>query len=109
MDTVDRRKSEEWLNNLVKELDKKEPNYLVVSYIELYQSYNIGVIAEKYLNMKIIENDKTFEFTKQFFEIPNLDERKIVVKMYKSRFVHPNLLLLLIIIFLNIFQLYHHY
>ena len=43
-------------------------------------SYNIGVLAEKYPNMKIIGNDKIFEFMKQFFEISNLDERKIVVK-----------------------------
>ena len=80
MDTVDRRKSEEWLVNLEKELDGKEPDYLVVSHMEPDHSYNIGVLAEKYPNMKIIGNDKIFEFMKQFFEISNLDERKIVVK-----------------------------
>ena len=80
MDTVDRRKSEEWLDNLEKELAGKEPDYLVVSHMELDHSYNIGVLAEKYPNMKIIGNDKIFEFMKQFFEISNLDERKIVVK-----------------------------
>lgn len=80
MDTVDRRKSEEWLANLEKELAGKEPDYLVVSHMEPDHSYNIGVLAEKYLNMKIIGNDKIFEFMKQFFEISNLDERKIVVK-----------------------------
>ncbi len=80
MDTVDRRKSEEWLDNLEKELSGKEPDYLVVSHMEPDHSYNIGVLAEKYPNMKIIGNDKIFEFMKQFFEISNLDERKIVVK-----------------------------
>ena len=80
MDTVDRRKTEEWLENLLKELDGKEPDYLVVSHMEPDHSYNIGVLAEKYPNMKIIGNDKIFEFMKQFFEISNLDERKIVVK-----------------------------
>lgn len=80
MDTVDRRKSEEWLENLEKELSGKEPDYLVVSHMEPDHSYNIGVLAEKYPNMKIIGNDKIFEFMKQFFEISNLDERKIVVK-----------------------------
>ena len=80
MDTVDRRKSEEWLNNLEKELDGKEPDYLVVSHMEPDHSYNIGVLAEKYPNMKIIGNDKIFEFMKQFFEISNLEERKVVVK-----------------------------
>jgi len=80
MDTVDRRKSEEWLANLEKELAGKEPDYLVVSHMEPDHSYNIGVLAEKYPNMKIIGNDKIFEFMKQFFEISNLDERKVVVK-----------------------------
>ena len=80
MDTVDRRKSKEWLDNLEKELAGKEPDYLVVSHMEPDHSYNIGVLAEKYPNMKIIGNDKIFEFMKQFFEISNLDERKIVVK-----------------------------
>ena len=80
MDTVDRRKSEEWLENLEKELAGKEPDYLVVSHMEPDHSYNIGVLAEKYPNMKIIGNDKIFEFMKQFFEISNLDERKVVVK-----------------------------
>ena len=80
MDTVDRRKSEEWLANLEKELAGKEPDYLVVSHMEPDHSYNIGVLAEKYPNMKIIGNDKIFDFMKQFFEISNLDERKIVVK-----------------------------
>ena len=80
MDTVDRRKSKEWLDNLEKELAGKEPDYLVVSHMEPDHSYNIGILAEKYPNMKIIGNDKIFEFMKQFFEISNLDERKIVVK-----------------------------
>ena len=80
MDTVDRRKSEEWLKKLIKELDGKEPDYLVISHMEPDHSYNIGVLSEKYPNMKLIGNDKIFEFIKQFFEIPNLDERKIVVK-----------------------------
>ena len=80
MDTVDRRKSKEWLENLTKELDGKEPDYLIVSHMEPDHSYNIGVLAEKYPNMKIVGNDKIFDFMKQFFEISNLDERKIVVK-----------------------------
>ena len=80
MDTVDRRKSKEWLDNLEKELAGKELDYLVVSHMEPDHSYNIGVLAEKYPNMKIIGNDKIFEFMKQFFEISNLDERKIIVK-----------------------------
>lgn len=84
MDTVDKRKSKEWLENLLKELNGKEPNYLVVSHMEPDHSSNIETLAKKYPKMKIIGNDKTFEFIKQFFEIPNLEERKVVVKEAKE-------------------------
>jgi len=80
MDTVDKRKSEEWLEKLVEELNGKDPDYLVVSHMEPDHSYNIEMIANKYPKMKIIGNEKIFEFINQFFEIPNLEERKIVVK-----------------------------
>lgn len=80
MDTVDKRKSKEWLENLSKELGNKEPDYLIISHMEPDHSYNVGVLAQKYPNMKIVGNEKIFEFVKQFFDIPNLDERKIVVK-----------------------------
>jgi len=80
MDTVDKRKSEEWFENLEKELNGVEPDYLVVSHMEPDHSYNIKALARKYPKMKIIGNDKTFQFIGQFFEIPNLEERKVVVK-----------------------------
>ena len=80
MDTVDRRKSEEWMGNLEKELNGKEPDFLVVSHMEPDHSYNIGTLAQKYPKMKIIGNEKTFEFIQQFFEMRDLNERKVVVK-----------------------------
>ena len=80
MDTVDRRKTEEWFENLVRELDGKEPDYLVISHMEPDHSYNIGLLAEKYPNMKLVGNDKIFVFLKQFFDISNLDERIVIMK-----------------------------
>lgn len=80
MDTADRRKSKEWLENLTKELDGQVPDYLVVSHMEPDHSYNIETLAKKYPNMKIIANAKTFEFIKQFFDIEDLEQRKVVVK-----------------------------
>ena len=80
MDTVDKRKSDEWMEKLVNELNGKAPDYLVVSHMEPDHSYNIEVLANKYPEMKIIGNDKTFEYMKQFFTIPNLEERKVAVK-----------------------------
>lgn len=34
MDTVDSRKTDEWINNLESKLDGKEPDYLVISHVE---------------------------------------------------------------------------
>ena len=80
MDTVDRRKTEEWLANLENELDGAVPDYLVVSHMEPDHSYNIDVLAKKYPDMKIVGNDKTFTYMEQFFDIADLDSRKVVVK-----------------------------
>ena len=79
MDTIDRRKTDEWLENLEKALDGQTVDYLVISHLEPDHAYNIGVLAEKYPNMKLIGNMKTFAFLPQFFSIENLEERKIVV------------------------------
>ena len=80
MDTVDSRKTAEWLANLEEELGDAKPDYLVISHMEPDHSSNIGLLAEKYPDMKIVGNDKIFDFIKQFFDIDNLDSRKVVMK-----------------------------
>ncbi|MCI8833726.1 MAG: MBL fold metallo-hydrolase, partial [Clostridia bacterium] len=80
MDTVDRRKTKEWLKNLEQALENEKPDYLVVSHMEPDHAYNIGEIASKYPEMKIIGNQKTFVMLKQFFNIPNFEQRKVEVE-----------------------------
>lgn len=80
MDTVDRRKTKEWLKNLEQALENEKPDYLVVSHMEPDHAYNIGEIASKYPEMKIIGNQKTFVMLKQFFDIPNFEQRKVEVE-----------------------------
>lgn len=80
MDTVDGRKSDEWFKNLEGALNGENPDYLVISHLEPDHSYNIGKLAEKYPEMKLIGNNKTFVFLPQFFNIENLEERKVVVE-----------------------------
>ena len=79
MDTIDRRKTDEWLSNLEKAFAGENPDYLVVSHLEPDHAYNVGVLANKYPEMKIVGNNKTFAFMTQFFDISNLEERKVVV------------------------------
>ncbi len=80
MDTVDQRKEELWMENLEEALDGKKPDYLVISHMEPDHSSSISKLLEKYPDMKIVGNAKTFPMLSQFFEIPGLDEKKIVVK-----------------------------
>lgn len=81
MDTIDKRKTEEWIINLENVLSGREPDYLVVSHLEPDHSYNIEVIMNKYPNLKIVGNSTTFKILPQFFNnIENLEERKVLVK-----------------------------
>jgi flavorubredoxin len=80
MDTIDRRKTDEWFENLKNALKGKEPNYLIISHMEPDHAYNIGNLVKEYPNLKIVGNSKTFEFIPNFFNIPNLEERKVEVK-----------------------------
>ncbi len=80
MDTIDKRKTNEWLENLEKALNGEKPYYLVISHMEPDHAYNILEVAKRYPEMKLIGSEKTFTFLPQFFEIPNLEERKVVVK-----------------------------
>lgn len=80
MDTVDKRASKEWMANLEKELNGEKVDYLVISHLEPDHSYNIQELANKYPEMKIVGNDLTFKLLPQFFNIENIEERKVIVK-----------------------------
>ena len=79
MDTVDQRATEEWLNHLEKVLDGRTPDYLIVSHMEPDHAANIQRIAEKYPEMKIVGNAKTFPMIAQFFTL-NVEGREVIVK-----------------------------
>ena len=67
MDTVDKRKTDEWLENLDRELNGRTPDYLVISHLEPDHASNIKVVSEKYPSMKLVGNAKTFSMLPQFF------------------------------------------
>lgn len=79
MDTVDERKTDEWLANLDEVIGDKEVSYLVVSHMEPDHAANIQKLVEKYPTIQIIGNVKTFNMMKQFFDF-DVDNRKVVVK-----------------------------
>ena len=80
MDTVDSRMTKDWLNNLEKALEGEKVDYLVVSHMEPDHASNIELLSNKYPEMKIVGNNKTFMYIKQFFNISNLEERQVMVE-----------------------------
>lgn len=79
MDTVDKRKTDEWISNLEQALDGRTPDYLVISHLEPDHSSNIKLIAEKYPDIKLVGNAKTFNMLPQFFDV-DFDGRTVTVK-----------------------------
>ncbi len=79
MDTVDARATDEWVKNVEEALDGKKPEYLVISHLEPDHAANIKLIAEKYPDMKLIGNAKTFQMLPQFFD-EDFSDRQVVVK-----------------------------
>ncbi len=77
-DTVDEKVTGQWLQKLSEELDGKSPDYLIVSHMEPDHAYNIGILAEKYPDMKIVGNQITFNILSNFFDI-DLSKRKVIV------------------------------
>ena len=81
MDSVDARKQKEWFENLEKELEGRTPDYLVISHVEPDHAGSIEFVSNKYPEMKLVGNTKTFVFLNQFFtNIKNFEKRKIEVK-----------------------------
>ena len=78
MDTVDVRKSEEWLANIKVILGTRQPDYLVVSHMEPDHAGSIAAATEEFPGMKIVGNAKTFAFMGQFFDF-DVDAKKVVV------------------------------
>ena len=78
MDTVDRRATNEWIENLEKTLGDRKPDYLVVSHLEPDHSANILLLTEKYPDMKIILSKKASEMMSQFFDT-DLSSKFVIV------------------------------
>ena len=67
MDTVDKRKTEEWLSNLETALDGKTPDYVVVSHLEPDHASSLDRLVAKYPNVKLFMSAKAKAMLPQFF------------------------------------------
>ncbi|MCQ2198748.1 MAG: FprA family A-type flavoprotein [Paludibacteraceae bacterium] len=79
MDTVDARKTDEWLDNVKKALGGRELNYIVCQHMEPDHAGSMVKAMESFPSAKIVGNAKTFTYMSQFFDI-NLEGKKVEVK-----------------------------
>ena len=93
-DTIDKSKTEEWLDNLAEVLGDRKPDYLIVQHMEPDHSASVHAFAEKYPEAAVVGNKKTFNMIGQFFpelEIANKVEVKdgeiLDLGSYKLNFV----------------------
>ena len=79
LDTIDERVTNIWIEKLEKELNGEKPDYLIISHMEPDHAYNIGKIARKYPEMKLVGNQMTFNILQNFFSEIDLSTRKVIV------------------------------
>ncbi len=78
MDTVDRRFTHEWLDNLGKVFGQKSPDYLIVQHMEPDHSANIVQFMKNYPKTVIVSSAKAFTMMQNFFGVDYSDRRLVV-------------------------------
>ena len=79
MDSVDGRKTEEWLRNVDSALNGRQPDYLVIAHLEPDHSGSIQAAADRYPDMKLVMSAKALAMLPQFANAA-LSSRAIAVK-----------------------------
>lgn len=79
MDTVDPRATEEWLSNLDEALGTRKADYLIIQHMEPDHGGSILQIMERFPDMQLVGNVKTFQMLKQFFDV-DTEGKEVVVK-----------------------------
>lgn len=77
-DTVERRFTNEWFNNLEAVLGGRKPDYLIVQHMEPDHSANIYNFMKKYPDAIVVSSEKAFVMMNNFFGTNFTGRRKIV-------------------------------
>ena len=77
-DTADKRKTQEWLQNVQDSLNGKTPDYLIISHMEPDHSASVQAFLQKYPSVTVVGNEKTFAIAERFFG--NAIQNKLTVK-----------------------------
>ena len=68
MDSVDARKSEEWMAKLSLQLGDREPDYLIVQHMEPDHSASIIDFVKAYPNTTVVASAAAFKMMNNYFE-----------------------------------------
>ena len=79
MDTVDERKTDEWVDILMNELSGRKIDYLVVQHMEPDHAGSIAKTMELFPDMILVGNAKTFTMLTQFYDV-DITGKTMVVK-----------------------------
>ncbi len=79
MDTVDGRKTAEWMEKLRGILGAAKPDFLVISHVEPDHAGSVDAFLEAYPETEVVGNAKTFQFLSQFFPQWRERIRKVTV------------------------------
>ncbi|MBQ5462276.1 MAG: FprA family A-type flavoprotein, partial [Bacteroidaceae bacterium] len=80
LDTIDARKTIDWMENLKCALKDRKPDYLIVSHMEPDHSSNVKLMLDTYPNIKVVASAQAFKMITRFFGVALPAERTIVVK-----------------------------
>lgn len=79
MDTVDPHVTAEWLKNMDEALGSRKVDYLVIQHMEPDHGGSIMQLIERFPDVKLVGNAKTFQMFQQFFGASS-DDRAVIVK-----------------------------
>lgn len=74
IDTVDKRGMKEWEDNLLKTLDGKKADYVIVQHMEPDHAGSLVRLLELFPDITVVGNAKTFVMINQFFENINIKD-----------------------------------
>lgn len=78
IDTVDKKFTHEWLDNIEKTLGARKPDYLIVQHMEPDHAANIAKFLKVYPEAAVVSSNKAFGMMKNFFG-EDYAHRRIVV------------------------------
>ncbi len=73
MDTVDKRRTKEFLANLQEVLGERTPDYLVVNHVEPDHASSIKALVDAYPDITLVGNAKTFQMLPNYFDLDYSD------------------------------------